>query len=398
MKQANSYKIDLPQPNWNSEIVSIILELEKMRNFRLRGSTPPYIFLQINRLFQFLETLASARIEGNKTTLDEAIDNHLDGQQTDHSKKGESWTEITNIDKAIDFIKDTFTKDPEPSTMKINDAYIFELHKLVTSELSAPSQQGEGSQYIGQLRKSDVKISKSRHKPPNHMILKDHFDELIRFINQPIDNQNHLLMIATAHHRFMYIHPFDNGNGRVGRLLNYALLMKLGYENTTTINIFNPSALFFANRQKYYDTLMDADSLEDTDILHWCSYFLKGLRNNLRSVHKFLDRNYIAEFLQKILAHALHNAIINKEEHEVLSFMIQHKKDISIKANELGLFGYGTSSEKTYFIRKLRDKKILTPETENGRVYIINLYTSPLLRSAIHCLRNEGFIHETLDY
>jgi hypothetical protein len=67
-------EITLPAPPWNSEIVRIILDLEKLRQRRLYFEVPYHIFSQLKNIFQLLETLGSARIEGNNTTLSEYVE------------------------------------------------------------------------------------------------------------------------------------------------------------------------------------------------------------------------------------------------------------------------------------------------------------------------------------
>lgn len=87
-------------------------------------------------------------------------------------------------------------------------------------------------------------VSKSSgHIPPEPLILNDYFTKFIDFINNPIKEQYQLLMVAIAHHRFEYIHPFDNGNGRMGRLLNYVFLIKLGFQ-VKNGRIVNPHQYF----------------------------------------------------------------------------------------------------------------------------------------------------------
>lgn len=106
-----------------------------------------------------------------------------------------------------------------------NRAYISEIHKIITKDLTPPPH-GEGSKYSGELRKHDVSIKKSGHTPPIHFLLPEYFERFVEFINEEYKEQYQLLMVAMAHHRFEYIHPFDNGNGRMGRLLNYAFLIE----------------------------------------------------------------------------------------------------------------------------------------------------------------------------
>ena len=71
---------------------------------------------------------------------------------------------------------------------------------------------------------------------------------------------------------------------------------------------------------------------------------------------------------------------------------------MAMKSSEIGdIMGYGNSAKKAYFVKKLRHKKILKPLSENGRIYTIDLYNSPLLISAVRILQQQGLIHESLD-
>ena len=96
-------------------------------------------------------------------------------------------------------------------------------------------------------------------------------------------------MVAIAHHRFEFIYPFDNGNGRMGRLLNYAFLIKLGFK-VKQGRLINPSSVFYANRDQYYDMLSYADTLEPRDLLAWCEYFLIGLKNEIEKIDHLLKK------------------------------------------------------------------------------------------------------------
>jgi filamentation induced by cAMP protein fic len=211
-KEVNDKNIVIPEPSFGSNLTSIILDLEKLRTKRLGGNVPPYIFFfQLKDIFQILETLGSARIEGNNTTLSEYVEKIIDKNLTD-----ENDDEIKNLENAIKFIEDNTDEDT-----KFDRAYISQIHKIITNNLTPPPN-GEGSRYSGELRRHDVSIKKSGHKPPTHILLPNYFDNFIKFVNQECKEQYQLLMVAIARHRFEFIHPFDNGNGRMGRLLNYA--------------------------------------------------------------------------------------------------------------------------------------------------------------------------------
>ena len=70
----NSTSVRLFEPNWGSPLASAIIELEKLRVKSLGGPVPPYIFFQLKDIFHILESLGSARIEGNQTTLSEIVE------------------------------------------------------------------------------------------------------------------------------------------------------------------------------------------------------------------------------------------------------------------------------------------------------------------------------------
>lgn len=89
---------------WGSNLARIILDLEKLGSKRLVGEVPPDIFFQLKNIFQILETLGSARIEGNNTTLAEYIEKLV--EQLPSSQVDEAQKEIQNLEIAIQWIED----------------------------------------------------------------------------------------------------------------------------------------------------------------------------------------------------------------------------------------------------------------------------------------------------
>ena len=75
--------------------------------------------------------------------------------------------------------------------------------------------------------------------------------ELIRFLSQNNPPKYDLIKIALAHHRFTWVHPFNNGNGRTVRLFTYALLLKFGFDVQQGGRVLNPTAIFCNNRETY---------------------------------------------------------------------------------------------------------------------------------------------------
>jgi len=203
-------------------------------------------------------------------------------------------------------------------------------------------------------------------------------------------------MIAIAHHRFAYIHPFDNGNGRMGRLLNYALLIKLGFQ-VKNGRIINPSSVFYTNRDKYYDMLAKADSLEKTDILAWAEYFLFGLKNEIEKIDSLLNKEYVKEkILIPAIKFALDRENITNIEYKILYHLLS-KKNMSIKSEELTKIGIEKSVQKSRIMIKLKEKNIIKPIKNGGRIYFINFVNNYLLRGVIENLKKEGFVSDFLN-
>ena len=291
----DNIEIKIPDPYWGSDLANIILDLEKLRTKRLSGNVPPYIFFQLKELFHILETFGSARIEGNNTTLAEYVEKLI----YHDDNKDESKDEISNLDEAILFIEENTDE-----TTAIDRAFISQIHNIITKDLTPPPN-GEGSKFPGELRKYNVQINQSGHVPPDSLVLANHFDEFLQFINKQHKEQYQLLMFAIAHHRFEHIHPFDNGNGRMGRLLNYAFLIKLGFQ-VKNGRIINPSSVFYTDRDKYYSMLSNADSLKDDSILEWCEYFLRGLKNEIEKIDSLLDISYVKKIYYFQLSNMLY--------------------------------------------------------------------------------------------
>jgi len=377
--------ITIPDPSWGSDLANIILDLEKLRTKQLGGDVPPYIFFQLKDIFHILETLGSARIEGNNTTLSEYVEKIIEDEIKD-----ESSNEIENLENAIKFIE----KNTDETT-KLNRAYISELHKILTKDLTPPPN-GEGSRNPGNLRTHSVSIKSSGHTPPEPLLLNDYFEKFIEFINFEHKEQYQLLMVAIAHHRFEYIHPFDNGNGRMGRLLNYAFLIKLGFK-VKDGRIINPSSVFYTNRDKYYDMLSSADSLKDEDVLNWCEYFLLGIKNEIEKIDSLLNLSYVKNhILSPTIKLSLENGHITKEEFKILQYLI-NKDNISMKSEELSSLGITDSKKKSLAMTKLKKKNIIMPTTSNGRIYTIKFINNYLLRGVMKILDENGFVSDFLN-
>jgi Fic family protein len=377
------------EPEWGSQLASTIVELEKLRVKQLGGPVPPYIFFQLKDIFQMMESLGSARIEGNHTTLAEFVEKIIG--QVPKDTKDESLREIFNIEKAIEFIESNIKENGQ-----ISRAHVSEIHKIIVDGLTPPNK-GEGSNYPGELRPINVAIQGSSHVPPDKVKVPEYFDELISFINQRTDPQNDLLVTALSHHRMAWIHPFDNGNGRLIRMFTYALLIKQGFK-VRTGRILNPTAIFCMDRNEYYTKLALADTGEKDKVLQWCLYVLDGLRNEIEKIDNLLDLKYMTEnILLPALAYALERQLITKRESDILSAVVK-SKTMTIKSSDLeSIIGQESSVQRSRILKKLKDKEMLSPLPGKSRVYTIGFVNNYLLRGIFHVLEINGFVPPSLN-
>jgi Fic family protein len=373
------FELRLVEPSFGSKLTDLILELDYLRRKPLQGSTHPGVFFQLKHIFHTLESIGSARIEGNNTTLLEYIETKLENKRL----VPPSIQEIRNIESAMDFVDGNIQDYP------INRAFLSEMHKMVVKDLEPPPA-GEGDITPGEYRKHSVKINKSEHIPPDSIKIPEFMEELTEFINHKDRPKYDLLKVAIAHHRFVWIHPFGNGNGRTVRLFTYAMLVKLGF-NVDVGRILNPTAVFCSNRNDYYKFLSQADKGSDEGILEWCCYVLEGLKKEIEKIDRLLDYEFLrTEILLPAISYSLERQQITDIEARVLDRVTERQL---IQAGDVkDLFPGKADAEVSRQLRKLITKRMLMPEKEGTRKYVIRFDNSYLLRGVIQALGDKDFL------
>ncbi|OYQ70542.1 cell filamentation protein Fic [Wohlfahrtiimonas chitiniclastica] len=369
----------LLNPSFESDLVDIVNELEKLRYLSVKTNVHPKLFLQLKSIFHMLESLGSARIEGNHTTLSDYVESKIDNDVQD-----ESLNEINNIEIAMSYIDQHLE-----SGAHISEHTIRELHALTVQGLSS---NREGDKTPGSYRQGQVRISQSKHLPPESHLISGYMIELVDFINKADKPKYDLIKMALAHHRFGWIHPFSNGNGRTVRLLTYALLIKYGFNVQIGGRILNPTAIFCSDREKYYEMLSVADRGSPKDLEQWCIYVLSGILDGLRKVDQLANLDFLSS---KILYPALENSykrgLITRLEKDILILGIEQG---TVKTQDLTKIDNTMDSRaRTYQISKMLDNKMLDRIEEKGRIYVPSFMNNSLLRSVIQSLKEEGFIN-----
>jgi len=372
--------LELVEPSFDSPLTDLIIDLDYLRRKKLGGTTHVLVFFQLKHIFHMLESIGSARIEGNNTTIAEYMETKIDQEEN----TPDSIKEIQNIEKTMDFIESYIQSYP---SFLLNKLFISEIHKGIVENLPP---MAEGDYTPGEYRNKNVKIARALHVPPDYFTVDEYMNELFNFINKKDNPKYDLLKVAIAHHRFVWIHPFTNGNGRTVRLFTYALLVKLGF-NVEKGRLLNPTAIFCSDRDKYYNKLARADEGTEEGILEWCEYVLEGLKKETEKIDRLTDYKYLSkEILQPAIQHSLDQQHITEIEAKILRKAVE--KQI-IQASDLkDIFSGKLGAEISRQIKRLINKKMLLPEKENGKKYLIRFGNGYLLRGIIKSLSQRGFL------
>lgn len=377
MAAFHHFDLALLNPAFDSPLVDVLNELEYLRRLQLAGSTPAPVFFQLKHVFHMLESLGSARIEGNHTTLADYVESTLG----DTATMSDALSEIANLEEAMDYIESSM-RPGEP----ISEHFIRELHTITVRTLVR-----EGDATPGAYRAGQVHIAQSDHLPPEGVLVPGYMQELVAFINRPDPRKYDLIKVALAHHRFGWVHPFGNGNGRVVRLLTYALMIKYGFNVSAGGRMLNPTAVFCSDRDRYYAMLACADSGTPAHLEQWCSYVLQGVLRELEKVDQLTQYSSLkSKILLPALAFARSRALITEPEEAVLQSAV--KAGVAKAADLSAAMPGMNAAQRTYQIRKLVERKMLQAIAPHARQYTIGFENSYLLRGVIHALSQEGFI------
>lgn len=375
-----AYPLRLLAPSFDSPLTGLIMELDHLRKQQLDSTTPAYLFYQLKRLFHLFESVGSARIEGNNTTVAEYIETKIEGE-TASPRVDEGIQEIANIELAMGYIEEYIG-----SGYPINETFLKAIQQIIVQDLGR-----EGDMYAGAYRPANVRIANSSHCPPESNLVPVYMEELFSFLRDDASFQFDLIKVALAHHRLVWIHPFNNGNGRTVRLFTYALLLHYKFGVDIADRIVNPTAIFCSDRDRYYQMLSEADSGEEDKLLAWCEYVLSGLKVEIEKVKRLCDYDYVQRrILMPALDQALEREHITDMEHKILVIAVKKKELQSADLQEL--FEHKSAATRSAAIKKLVNQGMLCPFDNNKRKYYLQFRNNFLLRSIMQALDKEGFL------
>ncbi len=249
-----------------------LTEIERLYGNLESLKAPKELYLNLERDNLVRSSYVSNSIEGNPLSENE-VTNLLLGDRVpvnrDEQEVANYFGILKNLEEHVD--------------ERINIGLILDIHQKL--------MEGVNNTIAGRIRNSEVVVGRFgdsneiiiKHQPPFHKKreIENSLNELSRWVEDSEDNS--LLKIGSFHHEFVYIHPFEDGNGRVCRLLTALLFLKSGYQ----INkYFVLDDYYDLDRGGYSDKLHSADKGEKTE---WLEYFTDGVKYSLQSTLSNLE-------------------------------------------------------------------------------------------------------------
>ena len=217
---------------------SLLKEIDILKQkLDARRPIPPEAVRNLRDVYRLEWTYHSNAIEGNTLSMLETK-MVLEEGLTIGGKTLREHFEAINHAEAIDYVEEIISRQTPLSEKVIKD-----VHSLILKNIDDKS--------AGKYRTINVRISGSQHQPVHYLRVPEQIKDLLDWYNKALDKLHPVELAGTLHFRFVYIHPFVDGNGRTARLLMNFVLMQKGF----------PPAILKSDSQKrlvYYETLETA--------------------------------------------------------------------------------------------------------------------------------------------
>lgn len=240
------------------------------------------------RMHIMKEATQSSRIEGTRTNMEEALQ---DAQDIEPEKR-DDWQEVQNYIQAINAAIEQLKSLP------LSNRLLKDTHRIlmqgVRGEHKQPGEFRNSQNWIG------VSLKNAAFIPPHQDEVPDFMSDLEKFLHNDALYVPHLVRIAIAHYQFETVHPFLDGNGRLGRLMIALYLASFGLLHKPALYL---SDYFERHKTEYIDRLMAVR--EANKIKEWLVFFLFGVRETAaNSIQVFKDIIALKERLEReVLPH-----------------------------------------------------------------------------------------------
>jgi Fic family protein len=342
---------------WKTPALNLLLEkaaikLGELNSYaRLVPNIDLFIQLHVTK-----EAVVSSHIEGTKTNMDEAL---LPVEEI-HPERRDDWQEVNNYIKALN------NAIEELKSLPISSRLLKETHKIllqsVRGEHKLPGEFRTSQNWIGGTSLHDAVFI-----PPSHHLVNGLMSDLEKFLNNVEINVPLLIRIAIAHYQFETIHPFLDGNGRIGRLMITLFLVSEGILDKP---LLYPSLYFEKNKSLYYDNLSNVRT--KNDMLQWIKYFLVGIEQSAaKAVETLSNILKLKESIEKEINSNFGRR--SNSAHTLVHFLFKDPVISIDKAAKECNLSFKAANDLVALMQKSNYLKELTKQSRN-RIFIFEPY------------------------
>jgi Fic family protein len=293
------------------------------------------------------EATISSKIEGTRSTVSDVLKFEATG-----IPKYDDTIEVSNYKKAMMMAIEGL------KNRKLDLNFIKTLHQILLENTRGHNTRGKFREKQVWVGAKGAKIEEATYIPPEPFLVQEYMENLEDYILS--ENYEHpLVKIAIIHYQFEAIHPFEDGNGRIGRLL---IPLYLYWKKILNLPILYISGYFEKNRDEYIDKLNYVDRTQEYE--EWIKFFLNSVANQAKQtqilIYKILELKEFVEGKIKGIKSLYKQEVVNL----MFSKPIFQRADLKLeKMTSIRLLKKFVSLD---ILKELKIKEV------KGRVYIFN--------------------------
>ena len=344
--------------DWSSSQINILLEeaSRELGGLNSFSDLIPNIDVYI-RMHIKTEANKSSKIEGTKTSIEEdlmLLEDISPEKRDDHE-------EVQNYIKALNYGINRITVDDFPLCNRL----ICEIHEKllqgVRGKYKTPGEFRRSQNWIGGTKPSDA-----FYVPPSIVELPELLSDFEKFINNDNLKVPHLIIIALLHYQFETIHPFLDGNGRIGRLIIPIYLLSKGVLDKPCFYI---SDFFEKNRAAYYEALNRVRM--NNDLVHWVTFFLEAVISTAKTA-KVKFKNVVT----LVNEYAIQSNLIKGRNENVLSILNAFYNDPILNGRQIQEITKLSQSTVDPILKDMLAKELISELTgySRNRIFILIKY------------------------
>ncbi len=300
-----------------SEIFQHLISIEARKQATMSLFLPPQWRRELGLLNRIRTVHGSTALEGNPLTQDQVAD--FISRKRDLDPEGKALRQIQNADAAQTWVRDRFKTG---RVLLLND--ILHIHELVTKG------SDETNNVPGRMRMHGVQVGTPAlggvHVGAPHQSLPRLMEGFVEFVNSPKVRAEHPVIRALLAHFFLVtLHPFGDGNGRVSRLVEAAILYEGGYN---VYGFYGLSNYFYRHGDEYKTRLQESRRVQPFDIKPFIHFGLAGFDSELKGINNFIKTRLNRTVYRNTITGALdvrvgrRRRLLNAREYNLLQFLL----------------------------------------------------------------------------